>query len=124
MKVFCAAFMCLKFGFVIYWQKDFGTKAAHKMLVKLTPGCLISVMNAPLFVPSKPCLLFESVAGACQITIRHARAKHSSLFVPNVSDEEKKFYNIGTWILIVFITDPQDIQLACLSLASFYRLVC
>jgi hypothetical protein len=38
MKVFCAAFMCLQFGFVIFWRKDFGTKAAHKMLVKLTPG--------------------------------------------------------------------------------------
>jgi hypothetical protein len=37
-KVFCAAFMCLQFGFVIFWQKDFGTKAAHKMLVKLTTG--------------------------------------------------------------------------------------
>ncbi len=30
--------MCLQFGFVIFWQKDFGTKAAHKMLMKLTPG--------------------------------------------------------------------------------------
>jgi hypothetical protein len=30
--------MCLQFGFVIYWQKDFGAKAAHKMLVKLTLG--------------------------------------------------------------------------------------
>jgi hypothetical protein len=30
--------MCLKFGLVIFWQKDFGAKAAHKMLVKLTPG--------------------------------------------------------------------------------------
>ncbi len=30
--------MCLKLGFVIFWQKDFGAKAAHKMLVKLTPG--------------------------------------------------------------------------------------
>jgi hypothetical protein len=37
-KVFCAAFMCLQFGCVIFWQKDFGTKAAHKMLVKFTPG--------------------------------------------------------------------------------------
>ena len=36
-KVLCAAFMCLQFGFVIFWQKDFGAKAAHKMLVKLTP---------------------------------------------------------------------------------------
>ncbi len=34
---FCAAFMCLQFGFVIFWPKDFGAKAAHKMLVKLTP---------------------------------------------------------------------------------------
>jgi hypothetical protein len=30
--------MCLQFRFVIFWQKDFGAKAAHKMLVKLTPG--------------------------------------------------------------------------------------
>ncbi len=37
-KVLCAPFMCLQFGFVIFWQKDFGTKAAHKMLVKLTLG--------------------------------------------------------------------------------------
>jgi len=33
-KVLCAAFMCLQFGFVIFWQKDLGAKAAHKMLVK------------------------------------------------------------------------------------------
>jgi hypothetical protein len=38
MKVFCAAFMCSQLGFVIFWQKNFGAKAAHKMLVKLTPG--------------------------------------------------------------------------------------
>jgi hypothetical protein len=38
MKVFCAAFMCLQLGIVIFWQKDFGAKAAHKMLVKLTPA--------------------------------------------------------------------------------------
>jgi hypothetical protein len=37
-KVLYAAFMCLQFGFLIFWQKDFGAKAAHKMLVKLTPG--------------------------------------------------------------------------------------
>jgi hypothetical protein len=36
----CAAFMCLLFGFVIFWQKDLGSKAAHIMLVKLTPGLL------------------------------------------------------------------------------------
>jgi len=32
--------MCLQFGFVIFWQKDFGAKATHKMLVKLTPGLI------------------------------------------------------------------------------------
>ncbi len=37
-RVFCAAILCLQFGFVIFWQKDFGAKAAHKMLVKLTPA--------------------------------------------------------------------------------------
>jgi hypothetical protein len=37
-KKFCAAFMCLQFVFVMFWQKDFGRKAANKMLVKLTPG--------------------------------------------------------------------------------------
>jgi putative cofactor-binding repeat protein len=37
-KVFCAAFMCLQFGFVTFGRKDFGAKAAHKILVKLTPG--------------------------------------------------------------------------------------
>ncbi len=37
MKVFCAAFMRLQFGFVIFWRKDFGAKAVNKMLVKLTP---------------------------------------------------------------------------------------
>ncbi len=46
MKVFCAAFMCLQFGFVIFWRKDFGAKAAHKMLVKLTPvACTINVYD-------------------------------------------------------------------------------
>jgi len=30
MKVLCAAFMCLQFGFVIFWRKDYGAKAAHK----------------------------------------------------------------------------------------------
>ena len=39
-NVFCAAFMCLQFGFVILWQKAFGAKAALKTLVKLTPGFL------------------------------------------------------------------------------------
>jgi hypothetical protein len=33
--------MRLKFGFVIFWQKDFGAKAAHKMLVKFTPSLIL-----------------------------------------------------------------------------------
>ncbi len=41
--------MCLQFGFVIFWQKDFGTKAAHKMLVKLTPGVNLIIHLLTLF---------------------------------------------------------------------------
>jgi hypothetical protein len=37
--------MYLQFGFVFFWRKDFGAKAAHKMLVKLTPGSLIFMGN-------------------------------------------------------------------------------
>ena len=37
-SVFCTAFKCLQFGFVIFWQKEVGAKAARKMLVKLTLG--------------------------------------------------------------------------------------
>ncbi len=36
-KVIYTDFKCLQFGFVIFWRKEFVTKAAHKMLVKLTP---------------------------------------------------------------------------------------
>ena len=39
-KVFCTFFMCSQFGFVIFWQKDFGAKVANKMLEKLTSGLL------------------------------------------------------------------------------------
>jgi peroxidase len=34
--VFCAAFLQLRFGFVIFWRKNISSKAAHKMLMKLT----------------------------------------------------------------------------------------
>jgi hypothetical protein len=35
---FWAAFVCLQFGFLNFWRKDFSAKAAHKMLVKSAPG--------------------------------------------------------------------------------------
>jgi len=35
-KVFCTAFLWLQFGFLIFWHKNIGAKAAGKMLVKLT----------------------------------------------------------------------------------------
>jgi hypothetical protein len=48
-KVFCAAIMCLQFGFVILWQEAFGTKAALKTLVKLTPGINITKLSMSSF---------------------------------------------------------------------------
>jgi Cyclin, N-terminal domain len=47
-KGFCAAFMCLQSGFVIFWRKDLGAKAAHKMLVTLTPGRKVTTKNLQL----------------------------------------------------------------------------
>ncbi len=38
--------MWLQFGFVIFWKKDFGAKAAHKMLVKLTPVGIAGVYQS------------------------------------------------------------------------------
>jgi hypothetical protein len=40
--------MGLQFGFVNFGQKDFGAKAAHKMLVKLTPGINTTLGNSIL----------------------------------------------------------------------------
>jgi hypothetical protein len=37
-KFFAQLLSAYNFEFVIFRQKDFGAKAAHKMLVKLTPG--------------------------------------------------------------------------------------
>jgi hypothetical protein len=43
--------MCLQIGFVIFWRKDFGTKAAHKVLVKLTPVPLHSTLGNARSLP-------------------------------------------------------------------------
>jgi len=32
----CAVFLYLQFGFATFWQKDIGTKAPRKILMKLT----------------------------------------------------------------------------------------
>jgi len=40
MKMFFATFLFIQFGFVVFWQKNIGAKAAHKMLMKLTKGLL------------------------------------------------------------------------------------
>ncbi len=50
-KVLYAAFMCLQFGSLIFWRKDFGAKAAHKMLVKLTPGVYFTNILWTAFAP-------------------------------------------------------------------------
>ena len=37
-KDFRAAFLHLHCRFILFWRKEIGAKAAHKMLVKFTPG--------------------------------------------------------------------------------------
>jgi len=36
-KVPCATFLCLQFGFVIFWQKSTDSKAAHKKVGEIDP---------------------------------------------------------------------------------------
>jgi len=51
--VLYAAFMCLQFGFLKFWQKDFGAKAAHKMLVTLTLDelfCIVGSLQRTLYI--------------------------------------------------------------------------
>jgi hypothetical protein len=54
-KVFLRSFVCLQFEFVTFGRKDFGAKAALKMLVKLTPSQQI-FLNECRFL-SYPCFL-------------------------------------------------------------------
>ena len=64
-KVFCPAFMCLQIGFVIFWQNEMSTKAACKMLVKLTPkvSSKIDIANAAVKqngAPCQPCIIWNN----------------------------------------------------------------
>ncbi len=74
-KSFFAAFMCLQFGFVIFCQKDFGAKAANKMLVKLTPGG----RNWQLIYPYSINMLFHCTAKCFEtcVTIRLNGLSHT-----------------------------------------------
>ncbi len=50
--------MCLQFGFGFFWQNNFGTIAAHKMLVKLTPGGSLKNISSPQKkIQNKPVLV-------------------------------------------------------------------
>jgi hypothetical protein len=46
--MFRAAFMRLQFGFVIFWRKDSGIKAAYKMLVQLTLGHTANIPSSQI----------------------------------------------------------------------------
>jgi hypothetical protein len=49
-KVLYTAFMCSQFGFLIFWRKDFGAKAAHTMLVKWTPGLPLRMTSFIVYI--------------------------------------------------------------------------
>ncbi len=50
-KVFWAAFLLSQFGFEIFWHKNIGAKAAHKMLIKLTTEVNFINILCALFTP-------------------------------------------------------------------------
>ncbi len=83
MKVFCAVFMCSQFGFVILWQKDFCAKAAHIMLVKLTP---VWSATQPSTAGSAPGVkVIELVTSAQDRLSRPGNTKGESITVPLTS---------------------------------------
>jgi hypothetical protein len=51
--------MCLQFGFLIFWRKDFGAKAAHKMLVKLTQGHILGYQHLVPYLWKQPKHAYE-----------------------------------------------------------------
>jgi hypothetical protein len=63
--------MCLQLGFEIFWQKDFGVKAAHKMLVKLTPGCIdVPVLTANIYaVATNRIDIHNKTGGMCHSSV-------------------------------------------------------
>ncbi len=62
MKGLCKAFFYLvtAFAFVIFWQKNIGAKAAHKIMMKLTIG--VTAMRNKNGIISFDLNYFESVA--------------------------------------------------------------
>ncbi len=70
-KVLCALFICLQFGFVFFWWKDFGAKAAHKMLVKLTPcvNCINMFTHGFFVWKTKKLLVFLKQISPCLQTL-------------------------------------------------------
>ncbi len=81
---FCAAFMCLQFGFIIFWQKDFGSKAAHKMLVKLTPGWKgMSGTNTLAYFASSPVTKKKSLMPLTVVALsRRSRTDSLIIYTP------------------------------------------
>ena len=63
--------MCLQIGFVIFWQKDFGPKAAHKMLVKFTPGANVIKLSLLTTRPNKLECLHPAKTFQSSIVVYH-----------------------------------------------------
>jgi len=60
-KVLGVDFLKLQLGFVIFWQKNIGTQAACKMLMKLTKGVNFTNILLAVFFTALICLLFGFV---------------------------------------------------------------
>jgi len=79
-KIYGAAFTCFQFGFAIYWQNDFGAKAAHKMLVKLTPGRLKASVHLMIY-------LFDVTSFfSMQAFVDWKKRKHEKTDFPSIGD--------------------------------------
>jgi len=52
------SFFYLQFGLVLFWQKNIGTKAAHKMLIKFTTSVIFTSFYEQLLRTKMLCSAF------------------------------------------------------------------
>jgi len=85
LEEFCQAFICLQFVLVNFWQKEFGSKAARKMLVKFIAGENVELPKVNLlFCSNLICILLvydDNVLQRCHM-MQHCALLPNALITP------------------------------------------
>ncbi len=98
----CTAFKCFQLGFVIFWQKDFGTKAANKMLVKLPSGWIVQLVR------SQQCWICLIHMKSAKLKIEQWKNGVSSLFYQVISNWLSLSYQTNHNIDLISTANQND----------------